>query len=177
MGVVDPKFDFGFDTLAKGTYVFDVKEASIEPQKEGKKSGKRYWVRLIAVGGDQDGVSHLESFFENTKDDFSFSKMAGFLYKLGIIKTLGKVDTSIFLTTDFENRWKNQLGGKKMGGTITHRYVEDDKNKENPQSNLQRYLTVDEALAIINKGKATPSSPAPLETPAAPAASSPAPWA
>ncbi len=177
MGIVDPKFDFGFDTLAKGTYVLEVKETGIEPPKPDKKSGKRYWVRLVAVGGDQDGVSHLESFFEITKDDFSFSKMAGLLYKLGVIKTLGKIDTSLFLSADFENRWKNQLTGKKMGGTITHRYAEDDKAKENPQSNLQRYLTVDEALAIIDKGKATAPVPAAPETPAAPAASTPAPWA
>ena len=89
MGLVDPKFDFSFDVLAKGLHIVEVKEASIEPAKEGKTSGKRYWVRLAAVGGDQDGVSHIESFFEITKNDFSFSKMAGFLYKLGVIKALG----------------------------------------------------------------------------------------
>jgi hypothetical protein len=176
MGTIDPRFDFGFDTLAKGTYVLEVKETGIEEQKEDKKSGKRYWVRLVAVGGDQDGVSHLESFFEKTKDDFSFSKMAGFLYKLGIIKTLGKIDTSVFLTPDFENRWKNQLSGKKMGGDIIHRYAEDDKNKENPYSSLRRYLTVDEALVIINKGSPKQVT-APPETSAPTAASAPAPWA
>lgn len=175
MGLIDPKFDFGFDVLAKGTYVLEVKEARIEPQKEGKKSGKCYSVRLAAVGGDQDGVTHVEYFYEITTNDFSFSKMAGFLYKLGIIKTLSKIDTALFLTPDFENRWKNGMTGKRMGMKIKHGYAETDTNKENPRSESQSYLSLDEVTAILNKGTVTTPAPSAPETPAAPAA--PAPWA
>lgn len=159
MGLVDPKFSFGFDTLAKGTYILEVKEAGIEAEGAGKSSGKRYWVRLAAVGGDQEGVSHIESFFEKTKNDFSFSKMAGFLYKLGVIKTLQKVDTANFLTPDFENRWKNGLNGKKLGAKIGHRFADDDKSKETPFSDLKDYYSYDEVQAILQKGKSGSPSP------------------
>ncbi len=174
MGLVDPRFDFSFDVLAKGLHIVEVKEANIEPAKEGKESGKRYWVRLVAVGGDQEGVSHMESFFEKTKNDFSFSKMAGFLYKLGVIKALGKVDTALFLTPDFENRWKNGMIGKRMGIKIKHGFADDDKAKENPRSESQAYLSYEEATTKAGKG--TSEVPKAPETPAAPAAS-PAPWA
>jgi len=176
MGLVDPKFEFGFDVLAKGPVRLEVKEAGIDAPKEGKKSGKCYWVKLAAIGGDQDGVSHREYFYEITKDDFSLSKLAGFLYKLGVIKVLQKVDTASFLTQDFENRWKNGMIGKRMGMKIKHGYAEDDKSKENPRSESQVYYSDDEIVAILNKGKsATASTPTAPETPAAPAA--PAPWA
>ena len=169
MGQVDPKFDFGFDTIAKGTYVLELKEASIEPEGTGKKSGKRYWARLAVIGGDQDGLTHIESFFEKTKDDFSFSKMAGFLYKLGVIKTLGKVNTDLFTTPDFENRWKNSMNGRKMGAKIRHRFADEDKNHETPRSDMEKYYSYDEVMAILNKGKAGPAvtgQPAVNETPA-----------
>lgn len=177
MGLIDPKFDFGFDVLEKGIHIVEVKEARVEPPKAGKASGKCYSVRLAAVGGNQDGVTHVEYFYEITKDDFSLSKMAGFLYKLGIIKTLQKVDTAAFLTPDFENRWKNGMIGKRMGIKVKHGYADNDKEKENPRSESQSYYSYDEVVAILNKGKtasAASTTPAP-ETPAAPAAS--APWA
>ena len=152
MGLVDPIFEFGFDVLDKGVYGFEVKETGIEQPKADKTSGKRYWVRLIAVGGGQDGVSHMESFFEITKDDFSFRKLAGFLYKLGVIKSLGKVDTANFLTPDFEQKWLKGLNGKRMGGEIGHRFDKADKSHETPRSDLKKYMTYDEAMTIINKG-------------------------
>jgi len=172
MGQVDPKFNFAFDVLSKGYHALEVKEAGIEPQGEGKTSGKRYWVRLAAIVGDQEGVSHIENFFEKTKNDFSFSKMAGLLYKLGVIKNLGKVDTANFLTPDFENRWKNGMNGKKMGCKSKYRYAENDKDKETPFSDLEQYLSYDEVMAILNKGGKQVEAPvASTETPA-----TPAPW-
>lgn len=176
MGLIDPKTSFEFDVLAKGPVRVEVKEAGIDAPKGGKKSGKCYWVKVVAVGGDQEGVSHREYFYEITKDDFSFSKMAGFLYKLGVIKTLGKIDTAIFLTPDFENRWKNGMISKRMGLKIRHGYAEDDKEKNNPRSESTEYYSDDEIVAILNKGKVVPMTNTPInQTPAAPAA--PAPWA
>ncbi|MBE3137629.1 MAG: hypothetical protein IMZ43_09620 [Thermoplasmata archaeon] len=168
MGLVDPIFEFGFDVLDKGVYGFEVKETGIEPPKADKTSGKRYWVRLIAMGGSQDGTSHMESFFEITKDDFSFRKMAGLLYKLGVIKSLGKIDTAFFLTSDFEQKWLRGINGKKMGGKIKHRFDKDDRDHQNPRSDLEKYMTYDEAMTIINKGSppvvgATTAPPAPAE--------------
>lgn len=171
MGYVDPVFEFGFDVLDKGIYGFEVKETGIEPPKADKTSGKRYWVRLIAIGGGQDGVSHMENFFEVTKGDFSFSKMAGLLYKLGVIKSLGKIDTAFFLTPDFEQKWLKGLNGKRIGAKIKHRFDKDDKDHQNPRSDIERYMTYDEAMTIINKGSTTPTS-----TPPAPATTEKAPW-
>lgn len=179
MGQVDPKFSFDFDVIDKGTYRFKVKETGIDPQGEGKKSGKRYWARLVVNGGGQDGLSHMEGFFEKTKDDFSFSKMAGFLYKLGIIKSLGRIDTSMFLTPEFENKWKNGLAGREMGGKIGHRTKDKDgKEMDNPQSELKAYYSLDEVLAILNKG-GKPTSVVPPEAQALPsqeAPKTPSPW-
>lgn len=181
MALIDPIFEFGFDVLEPGYHQLEVKETGIEKQKEGKSSGKRYWIRLAAVGGGQDGVSHIESFFEKTKDDFSFRKMAGLLYKLGVIK-LGKVDTEHFLTADFETKWLKGINGRRMGGKFKYRYDAEDKAKANPRSDMEKYLTFDEAGTLKAKGSVIPASvpaagaetPAPEAPPAA--AKTPAPW-
>ncbi len=173
MGQVDPKFNFDFDVIEKGTYAFVIKETNVELEGTGKKSGKRYWARCVVEGGDQDGLSHLESFFEKTKDDFSFSKMAGFLYKVGMLKTLGKVDTSIFLSPEFEERFKKQLPGKKLGAKIGHQTKDKDgKLLDNVRSTMQAYYTYDEVRAILGKKgaiknaetPATASAPEPIKS-------------
>lgn len=179
MALIDPLFEFGFDVLNPGYQQLEVKETGIEAQKSGKASGKRYWVRLVAIGGGQDGVSHLESFFEKTKEDFSFRKLAGFLYKLGVIK-LGKVDTDHFLTTDFETKWLKGINGKRMGGKFRHKFADDDKTKSTPRSDMEKYLTFDEAGTLRDKGPVVPNSvPAAgaEKVAAAPTATKePAPW-
>ncbi len=172
MGQVEPKFSFDFDVIEKGTYAFFIKETNVEPEGEGKKSGKRYWARCVVEGGNQDGLSHLESFFEKTKDDFSFSKMAGFLYKVGMLKTLGKVDTSIFLSPEFEERFKKQLPDKKFGAKIGHQTKDKDgKLLDNVRSTMQAYYTYDEVKAILGKkglikgpGAAVASTPEPAKS-------------
>jgi len=178
---VDPRRNFEFGVLDKGTYRFKIKETGVDEPKEGKTSGKRYWARLIAVGGESDGESHIESFLENTKEDFSFVKLAGFLVALGTLPATGKIETNMFRTREFEERWKKQLSGKEMGGKIGHRTKDKDgKPLDNPQSELKAYYTIPELLEIQAKetGKAAtaapapaPQAPPPVETPApAPAA-------
>jgi len=170
MGQVDPRFSFEFDVIEKGTYRVKVKETNVELEGVGKESGKRYWARLVVVGGDQEGLSHMESFFEKTKNDFSFSKMAGFLYKLGVIKTLGKVDTSMFTSPEFEERWKKQLVDKMMGIKIGHKTKDKDgREMDRPQSKVDVYYSIDEVTAILSKGPKS-STPKPPETPAPEAA-------
>jgi hypothetical protein len=82
--------------------------------------------------------------------------MAGFLYKLGFIRTLGKVDTAAFLTPEFEEQWKKALTGRKMGGKIGHRTKDKDgKELDNIQSELKVYYSYDEVKSIL-AGKGEP---------------------
>ena len=162
MGTVDPRFNFEFDIVDKGEYAFVVKETAVEPPKDGQKSGRRFWARLVVESGEEEGKSHMESFFETTKEDFSFSKLAGFLYKLGFIPTLGKINTDIFKTPEFEERWKKSVPGLKMGGKIGHRTKDKDgKLMDKVQSELRAYYTYAEIRDILAKksGEASPLTP------------------
>jgi hypothetical protein len=167
---VDPRTSFEFGVIDKGTYRFKIKETNIDQPKEGAKSGKRYWARCIVQGGDQDGESHIEGFFEITKDDFSFAKLAGFMLKIGMLPVTGKVDTDIFRTREFEERWTKQVPGREFGAKIGHRTKDKDgKVMDNPQSEMKVYYSLDEYLKLAGT-VATPPAAAPSAAPAAPPA-------
>jgi hypothetical protein len=146
-----------FDTIEKGTYRFKIREAAVEPQGEGKASGKRYWARCVVVGGSQDGLSHIESFFQKTKDNFSKRKMAGFLIKVGFIKNPAGITSEAFDTPEFEERFKKTLPGKEFGAKIGWRYDDKDTDKEKPRSQMNVYYSLDEYMATSNKNTATAS--------------------
>jgi hypothetical protein len=151
MGEVTPRTNFEFDVCAKGTHLFEIKETGIE-EKAGRASGKRYWVRLAVVGGVDEGDTHMESFFENSKDDFSFSRLVGFLMKLGILPAdLKKFDTNAFRSEKFEDNFKRALKGLKMGAKITWRYRDDDKDRESPQSEMRIYYSEAEVKELLAK--------------------------
>lgn len=160
MGDVTPRTNFEFDVCPKGTFLFEIKETGIE-EKEGRASGKRYWIRLAVVGGENEGTTHMESFFENSKDDFSFSRLAGFLMKIGILPSdLKKFDTNAFRSEKFESSFKRTLKGLRMGSKIAWRYKDDDKNHENPQSEMRIYYSEAEVKELLAK-KATAIAGAP----------------
>lgn len=154
MSEVIPRVNFEFDCVPKGTYLFEIKETGIE-EKAGRASGKRYWVRLAVVGGENEGNTHMESFFENSKEDFSFSRLVGFLMKIGILPAdLKKFDTNAFRSEKFEDNFKRTLKGLRMGSKISWRYKDDDKNKENPQSEMRIYYTEAEVKELLAKKSA-----------------------
>jgi len=153
MGVIGPRYSTDFDVIPKGTYLFEAKESGIENTnpKEGKPK-RHYWVRLAVVDGENEGMTHRESFYSDTKDDFSFQKMFGFLIKLGIMPSdLTTIDTKIFLSEKFEDRFRRGIKGARMGGKITWRYKEEDKAKENPQSEMRTYYTEAEVMELLGK--------------------------
>lgn len=153
MGEVTPRTNFEFDVIPKGTYLFEIKETGIE-EKEGRASGKRYWARLVVIGGENEGDTHMESFFENSKDDFSYSRLVGFLMKLGVLPAdLKKFDTNAFRSEKFEDRFKRTLKGLRMGSKISWRYKDDDKAKENPQSEMRVYYSEAEVKELLAKKK------------------------
>ncbi len=185
--ILAPITSFEFDTIEKGLYRFKIRETGVEPQAQGKASGKRYWARCIVVGGSQDGLSHIESFFQKTKDNFSKRKLAGFLIKIGFIKNPSNINSDVFDSQEFEDRFKKTIAGKEFGAKIGWRYDEKDTDKENPRSQMNAYYTLDEYLALVNKsGTANQSAPGPApgvvvaETttlaPPAPGPAEPSPW-
>lgn len=174
MGTIGARFSTDFDVLPKGTYLFEVKESGIEDTnpKEGGTVRRRYWVRLAVVGGECEGMTHLESFLSKTKDDFSFSKMFGFLVKLGVIPPdVTQIDTAVFSSDRFEDRFRRGLKGLQMGAKIGWRYKEEDKAKENPQSEMKTYYSKDEVIELLGKREAAKNAEPelPLVQPAAPA--------
>lgn len=172
--LLTPMYSMDFDTIEKGTYRFKIKEAKVEPQPAGKTSGKRYWVRAAVVGGSQDGLTHIESFFQNTKDNFSKRKLAGFLIKTGFIKNPANIDASAFDTPEFEQRFASNLVGREFGAKIGHRPRQDKGGNvmDEVQSEMKVYYSLDELLKM-QSGGATVTAPAP----AAPVADAPAPEA
>lgn len=152
MGEVAPKFNLDYDVVSKGLHLFECKETGIEPPKEGKKSGRRFWARMVVVGGEDDGVAHMESFFSITKEDFSFAKMFGFLVKLGIIPAdIKKLNTDTFNSPAFEERWLRTLRGARMGAKIGWKYRPEDKELESPQSEMKTYYSLNEYMDLIKR--------------------------
>lgn len=152
MGLVTPKTEFGFDVIEKGEYKFVVKDTKIDAPKEGAKSGKNYIAVCAVVGGSEHDKNHFERFLENTKDDFSFSKMAGFLIKVGVLKPSGPINTDLFKTPEFEDKWLKAVKGREFGMKIGHRLTgADGKKLENPQSDAKAYYSLDEINAILAK--------------------------
>jgi len=151
MALITPKTDFDFDVVDKGTWKFITGEAGVD-EKADRASGKRFWVVCKAVDGGQEGRTHIESFFENTKDDFSLSKMAGFLMKIGVIKPVAQIDSAIFKTPEFVQKWKATVPNREFGAKISHRTKDrDGKPLENPQSEMRAYYTIAEYNAIKQK--------------------------
>jgi hypothetical protein len=169
MGNINPMFSTDFEVLPKGTYLFEVKEAGIEntnPKKEGDKVRRRYWLKFAVVGGELEGSTHLESFFSDTKDDFSFKRMFGCLLKLKVIPAeMQSIDTRIFGTDKFEDRFRRGTKGLRMGAKIGWRYKDDDKEKENPQSEMKTFYTEEEVVQLMGLRGSAEAGPA-KETPA-----------
>lgn len=158
MSIIKPRWNFDFEVIEPGIYKFVTGEAGIDPPKEGKKTGKRFWVICKAMDGGQEGKTHIESFYEYTKDDFSLSRMAGFLVKIGVLKNVTSIDSEIFHTPDFELKWKNSVPNREFGAKITHRTKDaDGKPLDNPQSEMRVYYTLSELSAERSKGKAKDS--------------------
>lgn len=148
-----PLFDLSYEVCPKGLHLFEVKETGIE--ETTRASGKRYWSRSIVVEGPDAGISHLESFFEKTKDHFSLRRLAGFLIKLGVIPiNFPNLSPEMFWTDAFEENWKHALKGLKFGGKVAWRYADDDKEKENPQSQIRTFFTVAEYYEEAKKKEA-----------------------
>ena len=151
-----PKTDFGFDVIEKGDHRMKVKETGIDPAAEGKLTGRTYWAKLSVVGGSQEGAQHTERFSENQKDGtmntFGLSKLAGFLLKLGVIKNPNGIDSDLFKTKEFEEKWLKGIPGKELGVNTGYRYDKLDTKKETPYSDIRKYYSLDEYLALVNKG-------------------------
>ena len=146
--------------------MFKIKETKVEPQKEGKTSGKQFVATCTVVGGSQEGLNHFERFFEITKDNFSLSKLAGFLVKLGALKVTGPVDIAMFKTPEFEQKWLKSVPGREFGMKIGHRTKgADGQALDQPQSDAKSYYTLDETMAILkkeaDKGGTAGTQPAP----------------
>ncbi len=150
-----PKTDFGFDVIEKGDHRVKVKETGIDLQAEGKQTGKTFWARLIVIGGSQDGAQHTERFSEKKNDGttntFGLSKLAGFLLKIGVIKNPNGIDSDLFKTREFEEKWLKGVPGRELGINTGYRYDKNDKNKETPYSDVKKYYSLDEYLALVNK--------------------------
>ena len=173
--MLTPKTDFEFDCIEKGDYVLKVKETKVEPQKDGKTSGKSFIAVLTPVGGSEEGKVHFERFFENSKDDFSMEKLAGFVIKLGMLKPTGPIDIDLFRTPEFEERWLKNAPGREMGGKIAHRTTGQGGVKlDNPQSDLKVYYTKDEVLAVLAKKQVTGAPGISTAAPAAATTAAPA---
>lgn len=167
MPLVDPQFNFDFDIVEKGDHLFIAKEANVDEPKEGSKLGHRFWVRLVVQGGSQDGLGHIESFYENKKDgtenEFAMKKLAGFLVKSGAYTKPGKINTDQFKTPAFRERWKSSIPGKYIGAKVTHRAkVVNGVTTDDMQSELRIYYTREEMTKRL-AGKADPA-PSQAET-------------
>jgi hypothetical protein len=170
MGLITPKTSFDFETIDKGIHHFKVIEAKIEPQAEGKKSGRNFIASCAVVGGSQEGLRHNERFFEFTKDDFSLSKLAGFCIKIGLIKVGTPIDTAVLQSSEFADKWNKAVKGREFGAKIGWRYADTDKDKENPYSDMKAYYSMDEYRALsagkgtTNQGTSAPAAETPTSS-------------
>jgi len=161
-----------FEAIPKDNYLFEVKESGIENTnpKEGGKVRRRYWLKFAVVGGDLEGATHIESFYSETKDDFSFKRMFGCLLKLGVIPPeMQTIDTKIFGTDKFEDRFRRGTKGLRMGAKIGWRYKDEDKNKENPKSEMKTFYNEAEIIQLLGLRNKTVQSEATGTTGTAPA--------
>ncbi len=164
--LVTPRTDFDFEIIDKGEYKFKVKETKIVAQAEGKTSGKQFLAVCTVMGGNEDGKNHFERFLEITKDNFSLSKLAGFLIKVGVLKPTGPIDVALFKTPAFEKKWLEAVPGREFGMKISHRTTGiDGKKLDNPQSEAKSYYSIEEINAILAK-KGTAVDPGEKPTPA-----------
>ena len=138
MAKIKPRTSFDFEILEKGTYRVKISDTGVDAQKKGKTSGRRFWVRLVAVGGDQEGISHIEGYYEKkndgTENTVALSGLAGLLVSVGILKGTEEIDTVMFSTSEFAEGWLKNMKGRELGIKINHKFDSDDKNKETPRS-------------------------------------------
>lgn len=199
MGQIGAKFSTDYDAIPKGTYLFEVKETTIDNTKpdENNKTRRKYTARVAITEGENEGMSHFESFYSDTKDDFSFAKLFGFMVKVGIIPTDVKtLNADYFKTENFEMKFRSNMKGRRFGARVGWKYKKDDTTKENPMTDLKVYYTVDEVKALMGPkpagttvnaqtapapqmdefGRPIGTSPAPISTPAPEPPKAKAPW-
>jgi hypothetical protein len=179
MGMIDPKTEFDFEVIPPGDERVLIKETGVDAQKEGKKTGKRFWARLVVSGGPHDGLSHIEGFYQRKKDgeenEFSLSKLGGFLVKAGSYTKPGKINTDMFFTPQFAEKWMKQMSGKTMGARFSNK-PKVDKNgnvTDDLQSEIKKYYSAAEIDKILS-GKGLPAATPTTASAASVAATAPA---
>lgn len=152
-----PQFEMeDFPLPDEGVNVFRVEDTSVVKERKEGKPGWEYKVRLVQEGGGADGAKHFESFFTDTKNDFSLRKMLGFLIKIGVYKEDAEVDSDTFRTDTFANNWK-KLMNKKLGLMISIEKRKDDPSKA--RSIAKKYMSLKEAQDAMKGGGGSTTQP------------------
>jgi hypothetical protein len=144
-----------FELPDEGVNVFVLQNPVVVKERKNRETGEakpgwEYKIMCRQEGGGADGSAHFESFFTESKKNFSLNRLFGFLVKVGIYKQDADIDSDMFKTESFAKKW-GLLEGKKIGLELEHKAWGNDKKVK---SVAKKFLTPGEAKDAM-KGKGT----------------------